>query len=272
VTAGKRQRTLDDAPGLVAVTRDELPPLPDAVLTDPLAGRLDVRRWFSHPERPLEIEIGSGKGTFLAQQAVLQPEVNFLGIEWAREFALAAGDRVRRHRERGRLRNVRVLHADATELLRWRVPDGVARVVHLYFSDPWPKPRHHKNRVVQHRLLADVWRCLAPGGELRVVTDHADLWAWDQAHFDLWTAAGGLGSVEQHASACARHGVSIPPASDALTAPRPPLPAMPDPPYDRAAFDRPASAGEGELVGTNFERKFRREGRGFHAGVLRKRG
>jgi len=36
-----------------------------------------------------------------------------------------------------------------------------------------------------------------------------------------------------------------------------------------APFDRPRSAGEGELIGTNFERKFRREGRGFHAAVLR---
>ncbi|MEO1237962.1 MAG: hypothetical protein AAFX76_14350 [Planctomycetota bacterium] len=41
--------------------------------------------------------------------------------------------------------------------------------------------------------------------------------------------------------------------------------------FERRPFERPGSAGEGELVGTNFERKYRREGRPFHAMVLVKR-
>jgi hypothetical protein len=49
------------------------------------------------------------------------------------------------------------------------------------------------------------------------------------------------------------------------------LGGLPDQPFERLAFDRPGSARAGELVGTNFERKFREEGRGFHAGVLKKR-
>jgi tRNA (guanine-N7-)-methyltransferase len=238
----------------VLISPEEMPPLPDAILTDPEAGRLDPRRWFAHHDRPFELEIGSGKGTFLAQQAQLQPDVNFLGIEWAKEYAVYAADRVRRHRERGRLENVRVLHADATEFLRWRCPTGVCRVVHLYFSDPWPKTKHHKNRVVQHRFLLEVWRVLVPGGELRVVTDHAELWAWDEAHFDVWTAAARAGG----AMPADVHGLR-----DKL--------GVPEAAFDRAGFDRPASASAGELVGTNFERKFRREGRAFHAAVLRKR-
>ena len=46
---------------------------------------------------------------------------------------------------------------------------------------------------------------------------------------------------------------------------------MPDAPYTLTSFDRPESAGSGELVGTNFERKFRREGRSFNAAVLKER-
>ncbi|MEM6856191.1 MAG: hypothetical protein AAF593_17460, partial [Planctomycetota bacterium] len=41
--------------------------------------------------------------------------------------------------------------------------------------------------------------------------------------------------------------------------------------FERVAFERPASAGEGELVGTNFERKYIREGREFQAMILVKR-
>ncbi|MBN8644630.1 MAG: tRNA (guanosine(46)-N7)-methyltransferase TrmB [Planctomycetes bacterium] len=228
-------RTLDaTSHGIEAAV---FPALPDEAVTNPASAWIDPRGWFADPARPFEIEIGSGKGTFLLQQAELQPDTNFVGIEWAKEFFAYAADRVRR---RG-LENVRLLHADATEFLRWRVPDGCARVIHLYFSDPWPKARHHKRRVVQDGFLAQAHRVLIPGGELRIVTDHADYWEWMERHFDRWTAPGS----EPHRRTPA--------------------------PYERLAFERPASAGTGEVVGTNFERKYAREGRPFHSTVLKAR-
>lgn len=260
-------KPLDDAPGVVGVSESELGPLPDDIVTNPEMGRVDPRAWFADPTRPFEIEIGSGKGTFLVQQAELEPETNFLGIEWAREFYAYAADRVRRRRDSGSHLNVRMLHADAAEFLRWRCPAGVCRVIHLYFSDPWPKSRHHKKRVVQHRFLAEAWRVLEPGGELRIVTDHDDLWAWDIAHFDAWVTEVDLGScIEQKALVCAR--ASSPEIPGAVAQLRG---AMPDPPFELIGFDRPESARSGEIVGTNFERKFRVEGRSFHACTLKKR-
>ncbi len=242
-----RGRSLDVAPGVVMVSEEELGPLPDDVLTNPEAGYVDPRAWFGGPahragnspasssHRRFEIEIGSGKGTFLMQQAPLTPETDYLGIEWAGEFCNYAADRVRR----AGIPNIRLMRTDATELLRWRMPSAIVDVIHLYFSDPWPKSRHHKKRVIQDRFLADAWRVLRPGGELRVVTDHDELWAWDRAHFERWCSAGP----------CPHH-------------------AGPIPAFTEKPFARPDSAGEGELVGTNFERKFRQEGRNFHATVL----
>jgi len=221
------------------VSEEELGPLPDDIVTNPEAGYVDPRAWFAtraqNPDRRFEIEIGSGKGTFLVQQAPMTPDTDYLGIEWAGEFCNYAADRVRR----AQIPNIRLMRTDATELLRWRVPSAIVDVIHLYFSDPWPKSRHHKKRVIQDRFLADAWRVLKPGGELRVVTDHDELWAWDRAHFERWCGAGP----------CPHHDG--------------PIPAFTEKP-----FAKPDSAGEGELVGTNFERKFRQEGRNFHACVL----
>jgi tRNA (guanine-N7-)-methyltransferase len=225
-----RGRPLD--PTGVGITAEELGSLPDEIASDPRAAWLDPRAWFPEPARPLEIEIGSGKGTFLLQEGTERIETNFLGIEWAREFYQYTADRVRR---RG-LTNVRVLNVDATEFLRWRCPDMIVRVIHLYFSDPWPKSRHHRRRVVQDRFLEDALRVLEPGGELRIVTDHEDYWAWMREHFARWASATPDGTK----------------------------------PFALGAFDPPGSAGEGELVGTNFERKYRREGRPFHSAVLQK--
>lgn len=193
---------------------------------DPDACRIDPRQWFERAERRLEIEIGSGKGTFLVQQAPLRPETSFLGIEQAGEFYRYAADRMRR---RG-LDNVRILQADATQFLRYWCAAGVARVIHLYFSDPWPKKKHHKRRVVQEKSLRDIHRALEPAGELRLVTDHDALWAWYEEHAD------------RHADL-----------------------------FERRAFAAPDSASAGELVGTNYERKFAREGRPFHAMTLVKK-
>jgi len=260
-------KKLDAAPGVVGISRDELGPLPDGVLENPEIGRVDPRGWFSDSARRFELEIGSGKGTFLVQQADLEPETNFLGIEWTGEFYTYAADRLRRRRESGSHENVRLLLGDATDFLRWRCPDSICRVIHLYFSDPWPKTRHHKKRVIQHRFLADAWRALEPGGELRVVTDHDVLWAWDCAHFESWVVAGtdfgpfiggeALGAARGHVPA-------MPEGVERLRE------TMPAAPFEIVGFDRPDSAGEGEFVGTNFERKFIEEGRTFNAGVLRK--
>ena len=95
-------------------------------------GRIDPRAWFDNPANPLEIEIGCGKGTFLVQQAAFKPNVNYLGIEWAAEFYRFSADRMRRRQ----LQNVRILHADATEFLRFWCHNGVADVIHLYFPIP----------------------------------------------------------------------------------------------------------------------------------------
>lgn len=223
----RRKRALD--PGVIGVGESDLPPLPDT----PGPARVDPRRWFPDPARPLEIEIGSGKGTFLLQQATLEPGTNYLGIEWAGEFYEYAADRCRR----AGLKNVRLLNADAAEFIRWRCPDAVTRVLHVYFPDPWPKTRHHKRRLINEAFLTESSRILEPGGELRVVTDHEEYWAWMEERFARATEARGGG---------------------------------PPPPFERLPFERPGSAGAGELVGSNFERKYRREGRPFHAAVLRK--
>lgn len=241
-------RPLDPAEGTVGVPRDAIPPLPDDVLTRPDAGHLDPRAWFPDPALPFEIEIGPGKGSFMLEHAARTPGVNLLGIEWAGEVYAYAADRVRRRREStGELTNVRVLCADASEFVQWRVPDAIVSVIHLYFSDPWPKRKHHKNRVVQHAFLREAWRVLIPGGTLRVATDHDDLWAWCEDHFRAWAT----------------------PSADLEGVP-PKRTGLPDPPFEQLEFDRPAWAAEGTLLGTNYEKKFHTDERPPHAAVLRK--
>lgn len=140
---------------------------------------LDWEAIFGRPG-PVEIEVGSGKGGFLVEAATRSPETGFLSIEWASAYAEGLRDRIRRRD----LRNVRVVRAEAGRLLREAVPAGSVRAVHVYFPDPWPKKRHHKRRLVTPAFAGAVAEALAPGGELRFVTDHAEYFVEAKAVLD----------------------------------------------------------------------------------------
>jgi tRNA (guanine-N7-)-methyltransferase len=118
-------------------------------------------------DNPVELEIGSGKGQFLATAGSANPRHNFLGVELSRKYARLAAERVARLA----LPNVRVWRGDAGLVLARLIPPASVRVVHVYFPDPWWKRRHKKRRVFTETLVSDVERAICDGGELRVASD-----------------------------------------------------------------------------------------------------
>jgi tRNA (guanine-N7-)-methyltransferase len=118
-------------------------------------------------DRPVELEIGSGKGLFLANAATARPDRNFFGIELAKKYARRAAERVAKRE----LTNVRVLPGDARLFMARFCPALSLHAVHVYFPDPWWKARHKKRRVFAEPLVLDIERTLIPGGDLHVATD-----------------------------------------------------------------------------------------------------
>lgn len=121
-------------------------------------------------ERPVEVEIGTGKAAFLLRRAQAHPERSFLGMEWANEFYRFAVDRMRRWG----VPNVRLLRTDAAHFIRVVCPPASISALHVYHPDPWPKKRHHKRRLFQAAFVDAAVRCLVPGGHWAVQTDHAE--------------------------------------------------------------------------------------------------
>jgi tRNA (guanine-N7-)-methyltransferase len=144
-------------------------PTPPPGPGSPPPAPLDWREVFGN-DRPVEVEVGFGKGLHLTTAGAARPETNYLGIEIVRKYQLFAATRL----AKSGLGNVRVACVDARPFLRDAVPPGSVSRVHLYFPDPWWKKRHHKRRVFTPEFAATCERVLAPGGELLVVTDVAD--------------------------------------------------------------------------------------------------
>jgi tRNA (guanine-N7-)-methyltransferase len=118
----------------------------------------------------VHIEVGSGKGTFLVNQAKSQPDADFIGIEWAGKFYRFAVDRI----GRWNLANVRIIRTDAVLYIAECVPDSSIDCFHIYYPDPWPKKRHNKRRFINSANTDRLIRCLKPAGSIRVATDFVE--------------------------------------------------------------------------------------------------
>jgi tRNA (guanine-N7-)-methyltransferase len=147
-----------------------------AALMESLLPRLRV------PEGPFDprpaaaeawLEIGFGGGEHLAAQAERRPDVLFLGAE---PFQNGVASALRHIAARG-LANVRLHDGDARDLLG-RLPDASLDRIFVLFPDPWPKTRHHKRRLLQTDVAAELARVLKPGGRLRFASDWADYVNW----------------------------------------------------------------------------------------------
>jgi tRNA (guanine-N7-)-methyltransferase len=147
-------------------------------------------------EAPLEVEVGSGKGLFLAGAALADPERLFLGIELAEKYARFAAARL----ARAELSNARLVHGNALRVFQEKLADAALAAVHVYFPDPWWKARHKKRRVMNAAFLKDIERVLVQGGRLHFWTDVDEYF---QATLELiaaeTTLAGPLSVAERPA-------------------------------------------------------------------------
>jgi tRNA (guanine-N7-)-methyltransferase len=129
---------------------------------------LELAAWFGRTA-PVIMEIGSGTGESTAVMAAAAPEINHLAVEVYQPGLAQLLMRIQQFE----LANLRLLRADAVEVLAERtVPDSLAGI-RIYFPDPWPKRKHHKRRLVQPDFVALAASRLRPGGTLHLATDWA---------------------------------------------------------------------------------------------------
>ncbi len=138
---------------------------------------------------PFEVDLGCGDGGFLLQMAAHYPERRFLGIE--RLLGRVRG--VCSRAAARELENVKVLRVESRYFLEWLMRPGCISRLHYLCPDPWPKERHHKNRLVQDDFLPVLHRSLADGGEFLFKTDHEEYFQWVLDHVErsgLFSRAG----------------------------------------------------------------------------------
>jgi tRNA (guanine-N7-)-methyltransferase len=119
--------------------------------------------------QPLEVELGSGDASFLAEWAQCHPEINFIGVE----RLLGRISKLDRKGRRAGLKNLRGVRIESSYFLQYLLPPQSAAAIHIYFPDPWPKKKHHKHRLINENFPARARAALAPAGRIFLRTDDA---------------------------------------------------------------------------------------------------
>ncbi|GAB4074948.1 tRNA (guanosine(46)-N7)-methyltransferase TrmB [Barrientosiimonas marina] len=132
-------------------------------------------------DRPIHLEIGTGKGQFIATMASQYPEINFIGIDQGKSIIATAGSKVR---DAG-CENVLLILTNATVLDDLFTENEIA-AIYLNFSDPWPKKRHAKRRLTYYTFLKQYQHLLQPKGEIVLKTDNQNLFAYSLVSFSQY--------------------------------------------------------------------------------------
>ena len=121
-------------------------------------------------DRPVQIEIGMGKGKFLLTLAKENPDINYIGIEKYSSVLLRAIQKM----EEDELANLKFIRMDAEEITDVFATGEVDRI-YLNFSDPWPKDRHAKRWLPSRQFLKRYDEILKKDGRIEFKTDNRDL-------------------------------------------------------------------------------------------------
>ncbi len=167
---------------------------PESVLDRPNPEKqIDWSQRFADCSRPLEIEVGSGKGHFITTLAEQNPDKNFVALE----LQVTAAGMILRTKLEKKLDNLQILCADAADITSFFAVNR-ADTLYLNFSDPWPKTKHEKRRLTYKTFLEKYKKILKPEGQIEFKTDNSGLFSYSVASMNNYGMHFDFVSVDLH--------------------------------------------------------------------------
>lgn len=154
----------------------------DKAITEPEKRGYKLNDAFNN-NNPIHVELGCGKGKFIRENAINNPDINYFGFEKSVKVAY----RCAKSTFENDPPNYFIVYSNADILKEVFHPNSIDRI-YLNFSDPWPKPSHYKRRLT-HKCFLDVYKIvLSDNGEIHMKTDNNDLFDYSLEEFkkDNW--------------------------------------------------------------------------------------
>jgi tRNA (guanine-N7-)-methyltransferase len=137
---------------------------------------IDLKKLFNNPKE-IHLEIGYGYGKSLADRAIKNPEIGFVGCEVYQNGIL---NLLKKIKEKN-IQNIKLYDKDARLFLETLQDNSIDKIF-ILFPDPWPKKRHKKRRIINQDLLDTIYSKLKKDGTLFFASDIADYIDWTLEH------------------------------------------------------------------------------------------
>ena len=136
---------------------------------------------------PVEVDLGAGDGIYVEARARREPERDFVAVE----RLLGRATKIAKKSIRNRLFNLKVLRLESWYFIKNLCLAGSLDAITLRYPDPWPKRRHHGNRILNREFAQDAALAVKPGGLFKLTTDDREYFVWgekEMSHCPDWRA------------------------------------------------------------------------------------
>lgn len=134
-------------------------------------------------EKPVHLDLGCGKGVFLADIAHEHPDIHYIGVDISFDILGVARRNIEKRFAEQPVKNISIFSYNIEKLDEVLCEnDGVERI-YVNFCNPWPKAGDHKKRLTHNRQLNTYKKILKLGGEVWFKTDNYDLYLSSLRYF-----------------------------------------------------------------------------------------
>jgi len=165
--------------------REALESQPELVVLNPTEYKGSWSEKFFKNNNPIHIELGMGKGKFISELSLLNPHINYIGVDMYDELIRKASIKARRSREdqdQASLSNLALCLLNI-EHISDVFAEGEIAVIYLNFSDPWPKARHARRRLTHAGFVNQYIKLLHNDGQIQLKTDSMSLFEFSLNSF-----------------------------------------------------------------------------------------
>ncbi|MFL0166986.1 tRNA (guanosine(46)-N7)-methyltransferase TrmB [Candidatus Clostridium helianthi] len=137
-------------------------------------------------DKPIYLELGCGKGTFMAVHASENPDINYIAIDIKDEvLGLAKRNIEKAYEEKNReTDNVKLMAQEIGLISEILSKEDVVSRIYINFCNPWPKEKHKKRRLTHMRQLEQYKTFLKSQGEIYFKTDDDELFEESLEYFN----------------------------------------------------------------------------------------
>lgn len=125
--------------------------------------------------QPLHLELGCGKGNFIANLASQNPQINYIAVDMIEAMLGLAKRNIEEAYQMKTPENLFLIRANVERILDVFGQEDCVDRIYINFCNPWPRGKHNKRRLTHTRQLENYQKFLKKGGEIYAKTDNEEL-------------------------------------------------------------------------------------------------